>query len=190
MSLVLFIEFRKKVFLKVVTLMVSGFFLSDALTKVAAANHSEVIVYRYPQPVVHLITGRNNYLLAPAGTLTGNFPERETNAVTAHFRLKETVVVPLESDYSDQLLLKKGDVISFGGMAILVCIRDRPSGLSVFPELIIVPPGSNVRETGDFKGTIVRYAYRSQNYKNLKNNHFVWEQGAWRGKIRNPVEKY
>jgi hypothetical protein len=45
-------------------------------------------------------------------------------------------------------------------------------------------------ETGKSKGTIVRYSFKSQKYKNMGNNHFVWEQGAWRGKIRTLAKKY
>ncbi len=184
LALVLFIQFRKSACLKGVVLMLSGFFLADALTKMAVANHSEVIVYRYPQPVVHLIAGRNNYLLAPGLTLAGDFPEWETKAVAAHFRLKEAVVVPLESDYSDRLLSKKGEIISFCGMYIRVCGRDHPACPTIHTDLIIVPPDSNFRETGDCKGTIVRYAHRSKNYKSLENNHFVWDEGVWRGRLR------
>ncbi len=189
-ALILFIQFRKPAYLKGVFLMLSGFFLAEALTKVLVANHSEVIVYRYPQPVVHLITGRNSYLLASCQTLTVNFPEWQTKNVNSHFRLKNAVMVPLESDYTDRVLTKKGCAISFCGFSIWVCDRDHRADPFIKHALVIVPPGISYSASGDCKGTIVRYAYQSPEYKDQENNYFLWDQGAWREKIRFPVKKY
>jgi len=186
---ILFIESKKVRYFLMIPILFAVFFISDAMTKIIHGNHSEIIAYRYSEPVVHLISGRTNYLLAPGEILKNEFPEREIKPVSIHFRLKNPVLLPIESDYSDQAVVKQGNFIFFNGQVIAVH-KGRPQQDSgIVPDVVIVPPDQKQDVQCPENGIVVSYSKFYRKDPDTKKFYFIRKSGAWRRQLNQKLKK-
>ncbi len=177
---VLFIETRRHGFLMASLMAASLVFISAAVRKVSQNNRQEIIAYRYREPVIHLLHGRDNYLLAPADVLQNDFPIREVGAVSKVFRLREPVQVPFDSDYSDENLTKKGNLLFFGGIVMILQRNNSIRCDRCNPDLVVVCPGSFPKSDFPASVRVISYAALQPRDTEFRAIHSIPVQGALR----------
>ncbi|HPT31392.1 MAG TPA: hypothetical protein PLW67_06100, partial [Prolixibacteraceae bacterium] len=176
--LVLFMETRNKKFLMFLTGLIAFGMLSSAYTRVSFNLHKEIIAYRAEQPLMHLIYGTRNYLLAPEKVLKEDFPEWQVNPVIRHYGLEKPALVAWEKDYADRILYKCGNAVVFDGISIWWSSKE--SGL-ILREPDVVVNTLPLSEAGFpfVKAVVVDYSRPSAKF-HTEQVHNVFRQGARR----------
>lgn len=117
--IILFIESRKKTFLFAALGLVVAFIFSSAIIRYVQNMRNEMIVYNHREPIIHLISGRRNYLVVPDNV---GYDISELNPVTNVVkarRLKPPTILTSDSFYEDNYILISGNLIFFMGRIIL-----------------------------------------------------------------------
>ncbi len=176
--LVLFMETRNKKFLMFLTGLIAFGMLSSAYTRVSFNLHKEIIAYRAEQPLMHLIYGTRNYLLAPEKVLKEDYPEWQVNPVIRHYGLEKPALVAWEKDYADRILYKCGNAVVFDGISIWWSSKE--SGL-ILREPDVVVNTLPLSEAGFpfVKAVVVDYSRPSAKF-HTEQVHNVFRQGARR----------
>ena len=178
----LFIESKKVRFLFCALCGVVLLNLSGTLTRVWYNHLKEMILYNCEEPVIHLIYGSCNYIVASRKLLEEDFPEMVVKPVALHFRLQNPVLIPLESDYEDAVLIKHGRYLFFDGEVVGVDPDGKPWDITFPPAILVADAGAGNRTEYPPGSKVVSYAvlYQAGDLK----VHSVKEQGAFRHRIR------
>jgi competence protein ComEC len=181
-SLMLFMETRKQLYLRrMVVLLILPFGITTWM-KIRQNHQKEIIAYKTDEPVLHLIYGRTNYLLASATLLKNEFPEWQVNPVIKHLCLKNPVIIPFENDFADRVVIKKGNYLFFDGTIICIPAEEIPLTDEIIPDIIISKNRLITLEELPGKTKIVSYARPIPNKKNIRKIHYINEEGAWRSR--------
>jgi competence protein ComEC len=178
--LMLFIETKRLFcFRLLIFLVIVGLFYSAGL-KVLQNQQKEIIAYKAEEPVLHLIYGRTNYILASESLLKKDFPEWQVNPVIRHLRLKDPVVIPFEGDYSDKALVKRGNYLFFDGTLLWFQNDETLPDETFFPDVILTKQAVLKMENLPRETMIISYAKNFPATSKKQNIHRVNEMGAWR----------
>ncbi|HOY52954.1 MAG TPA: hypothetical protein PLX49_14325, partial [Prolixibacteraceae bacterium] len=174
----LFLVERKAVWLHLSLGAAVLLFLAGAAGRWYQAGSREIIAYNRREPVIHLIAGFRNYLLLPRELMESGDPLREAAAVTLRCRLLPPVMVPLEEDYHDRFLLKKGPLFSFGGILAEISDGRRSPSLPVTPDVLFLTGRGDLPSFPE-EVQVVSYR-RAPTPQAGSKYHRVNEMGAWR----------
>jgi len=174
----LFLVKRKAVWLHLSLGAAVLLFLAGAAGRWYQAGSREIIAYNRREPVIHLIAGFRNYLLLPRELMESGDPLREAAAVTLRCRLLPPVMVPLEEDYHDRFLLKKGPLFSFGGILAEISDGRRSPSLPVTPDVLFLTGRGDLPSFPE-EVQVVSYR-RAPTPQAGSKYHRVNEMGAWR----------
>jgi competence protein ComEC len=179
-SLMLFMETRKLLYFRVlIILLIIGFLYSSGL-KVLQNHQKEIIAYKSVEPVLHLIYGRSNYILSSAQLLKNDFPEWQVKPVIRHLRLKDPVVIPYEDDYTDQILVKRGNYLFYDGTVIWLQNEGNQPDASIMPDIVLTKQSASGIENLSDKTYVISYAKNfPADVSNVKI-HRINGMGAWR----------
>lgn len=181
--LMVFIESRKYFFFRCTICAMILFLLSGALEKIRQNSGTSIIAYKYKDPVINLIMGRNNYIIAPSGVIESGFPEREVQAVANRLRLNDRILIPLESDYTDSLVIKRKHQILFAGKVLgFTRPQDTSELINMDIWITLDPLKTMIKEAKDIQ--IVSYSGNSSGKSGYKNVHYVKTQGAWHYQVK------
>jgi len=181
-GLVLFIETRRRKYLFLLMALTLFGMVTSSVTQVQQNLHREIIAYRADQPVVHLLYGKRNYLLAPEKLLSQEFPEAQVNPVMRHFGLERPVLVAWEQDYSDGVVHKKGDALFFDGITLRCRSADGSTGVPEMDFVFNTLPEDGSR-SAEVKSIVVGYSRYSLPERKETRYHAVHQEGAWRFRI-------
>jgi len=184
-----FMATRKPVFLMASFLAASLLFLTGAVRRAGRNLRSEIIAYHCDDPVVHLISGRDNYLLAPEAVLHNNFPEWEVRSVTTTYGLRKPVPLPFESDFQDGEVVKKGNFIFFKGRVIALQQEEELDCGFVVPDLIIYCRKSAKNARFPAAAQVAAYAPEDPRQKAAPAYHSIPARGAWSCRLENTSAK-
>ncbi len=175
---VLFLETKRARFLLMTMACASIFFLAGTAVRISQNNAREIILYNHKQPLVHLIYGRRNYIVAPGELFGDDFPEMTVKPVITRFHLGKPVLIPLESEFDDQLVIRKGNYLFFDGV-VIGFDQEGYTWNEAFLPAIIVETGETGRNRGYPAGSRVVSYGRLRNDE-TGNIHHVLTDGAFR----------
>lgn len=177
--IIFFLVTRKSFYLQGILLSATLLFMAGAILRFRQAGVREIIVYNSREPQIHLIHGRENYLLVSGEPANEGEVPPEAGAFIQSCRLKKPVVIPIGDDYGDALVLKRGNLFSFGGLLAGIVTGDSRWPGEVKPRLLIVThEGSHPTEpAGD--GWVVSTRNRGVKPGNPEI-HYTASMGAWR----------
>ncbi len=181
-SAVLFIESKRARYLLLAGTCSILFILSGTVMRVYRNHRAEIILYNHEKPLVHLIFGSRNYILAPGEVLGDDFPEMTVKPVITHYDLEEPVLIPFESEFDDSIVIMKGNYLYFDGVVLGIAREGCEWDKTLTPAIVVgdirslrhleTPAGSRVVCYGNLKGDPP------------ENVHFVKEEGAYHLSIR------
>lgn len=179
---ILFLVTRKSYYLQGILLSATLLFFAGAILRYRQAGVREIIVYNSREPQIHLIHGRENYLLVSGESEDEGRVPQEAGAYIQACRLKKPVVIAIGGDYDDALVLKRGNLFSFGGLLAGIVTGDSRWPGEAKPRLLIVTrAGSHPTEpAGD--GWIVSTSSRGEKQGSPKV-HYTASMGAWRQQL-------
>jgi competence protein ComEC len=180
LCLMLFMETRKLLWFRMIFLFLITGFLTGTFIKVRQNYQQEIIAYHSDDPVIHLVFGRSDYLLAPASLLKENYPEWLVKPVIKHLRLKDPVVIPFEEDYSDRVLVKRGNYLYFDGTVIWLQHDENQRDESIISDIIITEQSAPEMENLSDRTSIISYAKNLPEASDKHKIHRINEMGAWR----------
>jgi competence protein ComEC len=188
--LILFLETKKsRYFIIFSGLLVCSFLIASAI-KIYQNQNKEIIAYKLDEPVLHLIYGRTNYILSAENILKNEFPVREINTVIKKERLLKPVIIPLETDYSDAVLQKRGNWLFFDGTIIGFPEKNCKWDTVCKPDIIIT--GNTFSKSTRFPehALILNYSgiICTDNPVN-ENVYWIQKQGAWRFRCNTMFKK-
>jgi competence protein ComEC len=182
LCLMAFIESRRYSFLILTSMTVILFFVSGTVEKVIQNQGIKIIAYKYKVPVIHLIQGRDNYIVASAKTISSDFPDREVKSVTTRLRLKERILIKVESDYSDSLVVKRGNYLFFAGEVIGFQEKSRSIDLDSI-DIFIATDNYFIPDPGLKNLYMVSYSPNVNKDVEFQKVHYIQRQGAWCSQI-------
>lgn len=176
--LVLFVESRKSYYFMSIMGLSVLFFATSAGVKISQNRRNEIIVYNQAEPVIHLIAGRRNYVLASAQTLQEQFPGREVAAVVSRRRLQKPQPVSFEEDFNDGYLLKSGSGVVFRGKRLWLFSAGgrEPLGNT---DLVVDLTGKFPAEQAPGKSVVLCWKAFRSNPPGSVNIHYIRQQGAF-----------
>jgi competence protein ComEC len=178
--IMLFMETRKLFYLKgSIMLLIVAFFFSSGM-KVLQNHQKEIIAYKTNEPVVHLVYGRTNYLLAPGSFLKMAFPRWQVLPVIKRLRLKDPLMIPFEDDYRDSVLVKIGPVLFFDGTVICLQSTEYQNYRLIKPDIVLTKHMADLPGNLQGEPTIISYDVNLYGTDYLPNVYRVNETGAWR----------
>ncbi len=181
--LLFFIETKRKGYFFLAFSCILVFVWIGSFQKFINNQKKEIIVYNCNHPLIHLIDGKTNYIMAPAGILETAFPSREITPVLLQYGLNEPIPVPLEDDYSDHTLLKQNMFIFFEGKRLVIDLGKSMHLPDVEWDAVIIPFRIPASHPLPLHSCIVCCSYCPEN-KNADGRYFsVREDGAWRMRI-------
>lgn len=116
-----------------------------------ALNRREIIVYNHPaNPAIHLVSGKQNYVISQNKIAPGDFLVRNIQSVTRNKRLADPVFLTRDDDYEDPFLYFSNGVISFEGktLCFMTGIHEQDQ---IRPDYYIHPLVSKMPDTGHRK---------------------------------------
>lgn len=137
----------------------------------------EIIVYNLSgQHIVHLITGKRNYIISDKGVVGSPFTETAINRVVRRFGLREPVQLTSGQSFNDSVLYLRNGVIYFEGKVVSIGIPT--VALPVNPDFVVM--NRTVFAAADLLVPVgltnsEKYLYLRQ----LPGKHELWEKGAY-----------
>lgn len=90
-----FISTKELAVLRISFVLVLAFCISSFIRNLSLFNQQKIIVYRAEQPVIHLINGRKNYVLAPNSFLNSEKIERLIVPTRNHLKLNTPRIIAM-----------------------------------------------------------------------------------------------
>ncbi|MDD2381548.1 MAG: ComEC/Rec2 family competence protein [Mariniphaga sp.] len=183
LSILLFIKTTKVFYLKAV-LFFFFFMTSSSLSiKIYNLYRREIIVYNYPdQQIVHLISGRENYLVSPDSIHCTEMAWRMVDQTVRALCLDEPFFIQANSTYGDSRILLKNGFIFFEGRSIYLGDDKGPD--SLIPEIRIGPYPQKYAECSPLQGRkiISTLKYTDRFSTQCDSIFFLDKEGAFREK--------
>lgn len=181
--LVLFIESRRRVFLFSFLTLWSLFFISSGIRKLQAGRHCEIIVYSADAPVIHCISGRNNYVVALSDHPTQVRHQMMVRNVVDALGLTRPVSIGLDSDFESRDVFKKGNLLFCKGKTIALPGYAGTNDGALTPDVYLDFHGLPRLVTPVAGGVVVSSRYPSVEDQSGAVRHYLRQQGAFRIKL-------
>lgn len=179
-TIVLFVESRRKSYLFACLTLFALFFSYSSLLRMNQGRQSEFIVYQHNKPVIHIISGRENYLLASTETIENDLPMMNINNVIRNLRLKPPQMIHFETDTITRNIIKSGNLLFVKGKVILLHENRMKPPATISPDYIIEFPYA--RGETDSGAQIISFNYKNDDVQQ-HNTHFLRHFGAFRTKL-------
>jgi competence protein ComEC len=180
LCLMLFMETRKLFWFRMIFLFLIAGFLTGTFIKVRQNHQQEIIAYHTTEPVIHLVFGRSDYLLTSASLLKENYPEWLVKPVMKHLRLKDPVVIPFEEDYSDNVLIKKRNILFFNGSVLCIQNGKVPAPEKIKPDVLILDGTEFLNINPSDAKTVISYSRYPPANAETSGIYCIAKKGAWR----------
>ncbi len=137
-----FLESRRPLFFKWALAFVLLLFTNALVTKIAGLFRNEIIVYNYPgNAIVHLISGRSNYIVSENEIPADGFPKKMAGATVRNYRLASPLFFTKDDTVENGPLLLRGSFLFFEGRILKFGKASEKFPEAVCPDLIIGPVG-------------------------------------------------
>lgn len=121
---ILFIQIKRPRYLHLALSCLLLFQVAGFVVKLRLFNQHHTIIYKNPSSTIHLISGRNNYLLCSDTSKLS--PYLYSNVIT-ELQLEDPVIIPVfdTTTFANSTLLLRGDICQFGDQTILLDTLDK-----------------------------------------------------------------
>ncbi|MFW5831893.1 MAG: ComEC/Rec2 family competence protein, partial [Prolixibacteraceae bacterium] len=111
-SFFIFIEYRRTVYIKYVLVFVLFLAAASLYSKTAALFSRQIIVYNQSEnTIIHLITGRKNYVVSQKPLSKEDYSFFNVNSTTHKLRLKKPVTLLIHQKFADESLVMDKEVL-------------------------------------------------------------------------------
>lgn len=131
-AFVMFLESRRPHYV-LIMIFLSGLFVFNTSCLDWKFNHqSEIIIYDLPEPTIHVIHGRVNYLIVPDSMKQDAVNGNEILNVVKARNLNRPICIGFNEKFSDRLIMKTGNWIFYGAHKIALpgCTQHEISAIS------------------------------------------------------------
>lgn len=175
--IVLFIETRRKFWFFAIGAFSVLYVLNNACLRYFQQTRSEIIIYRHAEPMVHIISGKDNYLLISGNSGIGEeIPYAVKNVVSA-MRLKEPRILRVNNDYQDRKIKITQGVIFFMDKCIGLPEVDSRLVSELKPDIFLDFYGNYLLETVSDETVMV--VYRQKKAPERGRIHELLSAGAF-----------
>lgn len=126
LALILFIELRNVRYAMAILLFAGLFVFNASIIEWKGNHQSTIIVYDMPEPVVHVIHGKENYLIVPDSLKHEADLKYEVLSVIKERNLHQPVCLGFSEPFTDRLLMKTANMIFYmdNRIALPGCTRE------------------------------------------------------------------
>jgi competence protein ComEC len=135
-----FVEVRQKWQFKGILFLVLIFIGISAWNDISQ-RHKEIIVYNSQETIVHLVAGKNNYIISEERLLPGNMILTLIENTVVHLQLKSPVYLTWNDDYEDSNLLQKNGFLFFHDRLILFDSNEVQDAAPFYPYINLIASG-------------------------------------------------
>lgn len=177
--LMAFIRFRKSRYFKTLLICFLLITISGVYRNIHSLFQQKVIIYNSGSyPIVHLISGKNNYLISERNEFENDLFLKNTiqNLVTKT-GLREPKYLHFYTEYTDERLFIKNGIICFSGKTFAVITNLSDSLPELNFDFLVLKNESQTKDSANILHDIpiVSY-YKEFNFNNL---YSVYNSGAW-----------
>jgi competence protein ComEC len=176
----LYVEARQKWQLRVFLVFVLIFIGILSGGRIFHSIRKEIIVYNYSQqPVVHLVAGKNNYIVTEEKLLQDNMLQALIENTVIHLHLNSPVYLICHDEYEDSNLLLKDGFLFFHDRLLLLNSDDMEDSAPFRPYVLVSTGKSGKKEIGIKIGKMHRVIKEDHNV----TLYFLSKNGAFREKL-------
>ena len=179
-SLVLFIESRRPAFLFAFLSLWSLFLISSGIRKLQVNKQATIIVYSADAPVVHCISGKNNYVIAPTDHPSKARHDMLVKNVVDALGLAQPEIIDPQADFESKDLLKKGSLLYFRGTLLALPGFARQAEYASAPGIYLDFQGYPRLVSAAEGALVVSGRYPSGKESPDPGVHYLRRQGAFR----------
>ncbi len=182
-SFFIFIEYRRTIYIKYLLVFVLLLAATSLYSKTAALFTRQIIVYNQSEnTIIHLITGRKNYVVSQKPLSKEDYSFFTVNNTTHKLRLKKPVQLSIHQKFADESLVIDKGVLFFEDKSIVVNPESISKMSKISPDIVINPRKMNqLANTDSLKYTIVTGGkYIPEETVTGRKFHSLRENGAYR----------
>lgn len=179
--IVMLVESKRKVYLFMLYGLVIMFALNSAGLRYAASSGAELIVYRHHEPLVHIIDGRDNYLLVREESLPGFVVPFPVQNVLKAKNLHPPHILSFDANHTGCSFLLEKSMLIFGRRVIALPGAPETLLRTMAPDFVMDHQGR--RRFSDLPGNSVRIIFRSSKVDDILPYYELSSEGALRIRI-------